>query len=158
MQIDQPDTRERLKRRVSRYLTHSLPAEIVRRVLPQAADSARILCAYCFRHGFRNLKVREVAGWLQRDPTALNRQLRTARLRNAKHIIDYARSLHAAYHLDTVRGGPAAAARLLDYPSASAFAIDVRRWTGHSPSGLQQRGAIETVVRVITSEIQRPAE
>ncbi len=156
MTIGDPHTAEQLQAEVSRRLKHALPVELVRHLCPQVRDDVRTICAYCFRNGFRNLRVTQVGDWWRHNPRTVNRHLHNAELRSLEYVIDSARLLHAAYLLDDMRAELAVLATVLDYPSSSAFANDVRRWTGYSPSALQQRGAIDTVVPLIRSCIQSP--
>lgn len=152
--LGDPQTGDQLLTEVARRLKHAIPVELVRRVCPQVDDDPYTICTYCFRDGFRNLKVTQVADWWRRDPRTVNRQLTKAGLRSFEYIIDYARLLHVAYRLDDTPAGPGALARLLDYPSSSALANDVRHWTGCSPSALQSRGAIDTAVRLVRTGIE----
>jgi len=101
VEIDAVNASDGLNRDVSRRLTHSLPFELVRQVVPPVQQRAQAYCGYCMRQCFRDLKVSEVADWFQCDPTTANRWLRKAGLRSTEHVIDYGRSLHAAFWLDT---------------------------------------------------------
>lgn len=147
--MSDPDTMDRLKREVARRLANALPVELIRQAVPEVNNDSTNYCAYCFRHGFRNLRVEQVADWFRCNVTTLNRHLRAAGLRSIEHIIDFGRALHAAHRLDATSAPIASIVRALEFPTAAAFSRDVRRWIGHSPSKLREIGASNVVLSVI---------
>lgn len=139
--IDQPDTAERLTREVGRRLASALPVALVRAVLPRTDHDAETYCAWCYRNAYRRLHVDSVADWFRENRKTVNRHLQAAALPPVHELISKARLLHTANRLDTSRSSIETSARLLEFGSASALAMFVKRQTRRSPSELRARGA-----------------
>jgi AraC-like DNA-binding protein len=153
---DDEGFRDELTRKVSRRLANTLPHEVVTQLLPSAPYEIQCLWSFCIRAGFRDMKVRDVARAFYYSPSTVTRRLHKVRLPSLGWLIDIGRCAHAAHRLDTTQAHVSVIAKSLGYPSSGAFANDVRRWTGRSPTQLRSRGAIDFLIRTIRSELNGP--
>ncbi|MGH7719012.1 MAG: hypothetical protein ACREON_09250 [Gemmatimonadaceae bacterium] len=110
---------------------------------------------YCLAHGREHLDVDTVARELRCHRNTLAYRLSSARLPPLSEMIAWSQLLLAAALLDGSGYSARAMARMLSFPSGSAFRATLRRYTHLTPRQLQKAGGYRLLLQRFCSRLEQ---
>jgi AraC-like DNA-binding protein len=147
-----------LRAAVHRCDASSVPSRVWHLAKLQLSEQLMPLMKAAVHCAHEPLPVGRLAHSLGLTERSLRRLCTRERLPSPQWIVGWARLLVAGYHLEEPGRSLASAARTLGYPSATALANHMRRYTGEPPASLRAFGAFQRIVELLERALQGTAQ